>query len=342
MALNGLDKADLWESDDRGAVHCLLCAHGCKIPEGATGRCQVRENHGGMLYTRAFQGLCSAGADPIEKKPLFHFLPGTQTFSIASLGCNFRCEFCQNWQISQACVGERPEGHRAHPEAIVQAAFDSRCKSLAYTYTEPTVFMELCAECGKLARARGLKNVFVSNGFMTREAIEYAVPWLDAINIDLKAFDPAFYHDACHADLQAVLASIEMIARETSLWMEITTLVIPGRNDDEDQLRRLVEFLVTKAGPDVPWHVSRFHPQYQWSDVACTPRETLEKAVEIGRAGGLNYVYMGNLPGVDSESTRCPQCDTRLIHRQGYRIAENHLKQGQCPTCAYAVPVIEA
>jgi len=338
MVSNGLDKADLWESDDQGVVHCLLCAHGCKIREGATGLCQVRENHQGVLYTRAFEGLCSAGADPIEKKPLFHFLPGTQTFSIASLGCNLRCEFCQNWQISQACVSDRPEGHRAHPEAIVQAALDSRCESLAYTYTEPTVFMELCAKCGKLARARGLKNVFVSNGFMTREAIEYAVPWLDAINIDLKAFDPMFYRAACHADLQAVLASIEMIARETSLWMEITTLVIPGRNDDEDQLRRLVEFLVTKAGPDVPWHVSRFHPQYQWSDVSCTPRDTLEKAVEIGRAGGLNYVYMGNLPGVDSESTRCPQCDTRLIHRQGYRIVANHLKQGQCPTCALQVP----
>ncbi|MCP4455099.1 MAG: AmmeMemoRadiSam system radical SAM enzyme [Planctomycetes bacterium] len=342
MALNGLDRADLWESDAEGAVHCLLCSHGCRIPAGRVGLCHVRENREGVLYTRAFQRLCSAGADPIEKKPLFHFLPGTQTLSIASLGCNFKCEFCQNWQISQACVSDVPEGHRADPEAIVQAALDQGCKSLAYTYTEPTVFMELCAACGTLARTRGLKNVFVSNGFMTRKAIEYAMPWLDGINIDLKAFDPAFYSSACRANLEGVLASIEMIARETDLWMEITTLVIPGQNDDEDQLKRLVEFLVNKAGPDRPWHVSRFHPQYRWSDVSCTSQQTLEKAVEIGKAGGLNYVYMGNLTGVDSESTRCPQCDTLLIQRQGYRILANHLKQGQCPTCALQVPGILA
>jgi pyruvate formate lyase activating enzyme len=340
MALEGLDRADLWESDSKGAVRCLLCAHGCRIPAGAAGFCQVRENHEGVLYTRAFHGLCSAGADPIEKKPLFHFLPGTQTFSIASLGCNFRCGFCQNWQISQACVGDERQGHRADPEAIVQAAIDQGCESLAYTYTEPTVFMELCAACGKLARARGLKNVFVSNGFMTRDAVEYALPWLDAINIDLKAFDPAFYRGACRANLEAVLASIEMIAQETELWMEVTTLVIPGQNDDEDQLRRLADFLVTKAGAQVPWHVSRFHPQYQWLDASCTPQHTLEKAAKIGRAAGLEYVYLGNVPGGDSESTRCPKCDTLLIQRRGYRILANHLEQGCCPTCGLQVPGI--
>ncbi len=342
MASNGLDRADLWESDSEGAVHCLLCSHACKIRAGAAGLCRVRENHEGVLYTRAFHGLCAAGADPIEKKPLFHFMPGSQTFSIASLGCNFKCEFCQNWQISQAHVSAGHDGHRADPEAIVQAALDQGCQSLAYTYTEPAVFMELCAACGKLARARGLKNVCVSNGFMTRKAIEYAIPWLDGINVDLKAFDPVFYRSACGATLEGVLASIEMIAQETPLWMEVTTLVIPGQNDDEDQLKRLVEFLVTKAGPNVPWHVSRFHPQYHWSDASCTPQQTLEKAVDIGKTGGLNYVYVGNLPGADSESTRCPQCNARLIHRQGYRVVANHLKHGQCPTCSYPVPVIEA
>lgn len=338
MGPNGLDRAELWESEDGAAVRCQLCAHACRIQEGGTGLCQVRENREGVLYTRAFQGLCSAGADPIEKKPLFHFLPDTRTFSIASQGCNFRCGFCQNWQISQPDVRDRREGHSADPESLVQAALDHGCESMAYTYTEPTVFMELCAACARLARARGLKNVFVSNGYMTRSAIEYASPWLDAINIDLKSFDPAFYESVCRADLTAVLTSIETIARETPIWMEITTLIIPGHNDDEDQLRRLVEFLVTRAGPDVPWHVSRFYPQYQWQDTPCTPQETLEKAVEIGRAGGLNYVYVGNLPGVDSESTRCPQCQTLLIHRQGYRIVANHLKQGQCPACALQLP----
>jgi len=340
MALNGLDKAVLWELETNGKIHCLLCAHGCRISERGAGLCQLRENHGGVLYTRAFHGLCSAGADPIEKKPLFHFLPGTDTFSIACLGCNFKCDFCQNWQISQACVGEKGHAQRADPEAIVQMALDQGCESLAYTYTEPTVFMELCAQCATLGRARGLKNVFVSNGFMTREAIEYAIPWLDAINIDLKSFDPGFYRERCKADLDAVLATIERVAQEPSIWMEITTLVIPGQNDEKDQLKRLVEFLVTKAGPNVPWHVSRFFPQYQCLDVPPTPMETLEAAYEIGRAGGLNYVYLGNVQKVNSESTLCPRCDTLLIQRQGYSIVANHVQQGQCPTCGHQVPGI--
>ncbi|MCF7975988.1 MAG: AmmeMemoRadiSam system radical SAM enzyme [Phycisphaerae bacterium] len=340
MVLDGLDKAVLWEPDNNGAVHCLLCAHGCRIQKGHTGVCYVRENHQGVLYTRAFHGLCAAGADPIEKKPLFHFLPGTRTFSIACLGCNFKCGFCQNWQISQSRVSEQSSRHGADPEAIVQSALDQGCESLAYTYTEPTVFMELCAECGKLAKAGGLKNVFVSNGYMTPKAIDDASTWLDAINIDLKAFDPAFYRQQCRADLKAVLATIERVAHDTDIWMEITTLVIPGQNDDEDQLRRLVDFLVTKAGPDVPWHVSRFHPQYQCLDVPATPMETLEKAYEIGRAGGLNYVYLGNVPGANSESTWCPECDSLLIKRRGYRIMENRVKQGQCPDCGARVPGI--
>jgi pyruvate formate lyase activating enzyme len=340
MVLNGLDKAILWEPDDNGAVHCLLCAHGCRIQEENSGICQLRENHRQILYTRAFHGLCAAGADPIEKKPLFHFLPGTRTFSIACRGCNFKCSFCQNWQISQACVTKAHQGERADPGAIVQAALDQGCESLAYTYTEPTVFMELCAQCASLARARGLKNVFVSNGYMTPEAVDYASTWLDAINIDLKSFDPAFYRQQCKADLKAVLATIERVAQATEIWMEITTLVIPGQNDDEDQLRRLVDFLVTRAGPDVPWHVSRFHPQYRCLDVPATPVETLEKAYEIGRAGGLNYVYLGNVPGEDSESTRCAQCHAMLIRRQGYRITANRLNEGQCPDCGRRVPGI--
>ncbi len=343
MSNQGLDKAALWEA--KGAeqtVQCLLCAHRCRIPEGGAGICGVRENQGGVLYTRAFHGLCSAGADPIEKKPLFHFMPGSRTFSIACMGCNFKCGFCQNWQISQTRAGYEKKGHRADPEAIVQTALDQGCASLAYTYTEPTVFMELCGECGTLARTAGLKNVFVSNGAMTREAIDYAKPWLDAINIDLKAFDPAFYRNVCKANLDAVLASIERIANETDIWMEITTLLIPGQNDDKEQLKRLVEFLVTKAGPDVPWHVSRFFPQYQWLNLPPTPMDTLEEACEIGRAGGLNYVYLGNVRGKSFESTECPGCGAMLIERQGYRIISNRVEQGQCSDCGLRVPGIHA
>jgi pyruvate formate lyase activating enzyme len=337
LAPNGM-KAVLWDSAPDLKVQCKLCAHRCLIADGKTGRCCVRKNVEGILYSLSYGKICAANADPIEKKPLFHFLPGSQSFSVATEGCNLRCEFCQNWQISQAPVEQgHLHGQRVDLRDIVHTAIESQCQSIAYTYTEPTVFMELCAECGRLAKSKGIANVFVSNGYQTRKAIDFAKEWLDGINVDLKAFDPAYYRTLCHAELQPVLDTIEYIARDTDIWLEITTLVIPGQNDAEDQLKQLADFLVTKAGPDVPWHVSRFHPQYKFQSAEPTPIAILERAYEIGKQAGLNYVYLGNVPGSQTESTFCPQCNKLLIERIGYTIRANHLQQGCCPDCSTRV-----
>jgi pyruvate formate lyase activating enzyme len=312
------------------------------IGDGKLGRCCVRKNIDGVLYSLNYYKVCSANPDPIEKKPLFHFQPGTRSFSIAAMGCNFRCDFCQNWQISQAALDNgQIDGQAITPEQIVSAAVRSGCKSIAYTYTEPTVFMELCNDCGCLAKEKGLLNVFVSNGFMTREAIDFAGDWLDGINVDLKAFSEDYYSRLCKARLQPVLDTIKYIAKETKIWMEITTLLVPGENDSDDELKKLADWLVTNAGPDVPWHISRFYPQYQMDDAAPTPVKTLERAYEIGKQAGLHYVYLGNVPGAKSENTFCYKCGRMLIERVGYHIAANHLKNSCCPDCGERITGFE-
>ena len=248
-----LKQAVLWEASEGKKVRCKLCNWRCLIDEDKLGRCCVRKNIDGVLYSLSYDKVCSANPDPIEKKPLFHFQPGTSSFSIATMGCNFRCEFCQNWQISQAAIEDgRIDGQAISPDKIVQAAVGYDCASIAYTYTEPTIFMELCNDCGRLAKERGLTNVFVSNGFMTREAIDFAAEWLGGINVDLKSFSEDYYKRLCKARLQPVLDTISYIAKETNIWLEITTLLVPGENDSDDELKRLVGFIVNKAGADVP------------------------------------------------------------------------------------------
>ncbi|MHC4344940.1 MAG: AmmeMemoRadiSam system radical SAM enzyme [Planctomycetota bacterium] len=334
MSKDNLKRAVLWDSQDDKKVRCKLCAHRCVIADGRLGRCCVRQNISGTLYSLTYNKVCSANPDPIEKKPLFHFQPGTSSFSVATMGCNFRCEFCQNWQISQAAIEDgRIDGQAISPEQIVAAAVRSGCSSIAYTYTEPTVFMELCADSGRLAKEHGLTNVFVSNGFMTREVIDFAAEWLDGINIDLKAFSEDYYKRLCKARLQPVLDTIKYIAKETHIWLEITTLLVPGQNDSEDELKKLAEFIVTEAGADVPWHISRFHPQYKYLDSVPTPTSSLEHAEQIGKEAGLHYVYLGNVPGSKSETTFCYNCGRMLIERFGYRIAANHIKDSCCPDC---------
>jgi len=336
-------RAVLWELEgEEGKVRCKLCNRRCSIGEGKTGSCFVRKNIGGELYSLNYDKVCAANADPIEKKPLFHFQPGSRSFSVACVGCNFRCEFCQNWHISQAGIEEgRLEGQAISPEQIVTSAVRGRCRSIAYTYTEPTIFMELCGDCGRLAKEQGLANVFVSNGYETKEAIDFAKDWLDGINVDLKAFNEDYYKRLCKARLGPVLDTIRYIAKETDIWMEITTLIVPGENDSDDELKGLAEFIANEAGVDVPWHISRFHPQYKYLDSVPTPVEMLERAEAIGTAAGLRYVYLGNVPGSKSESTFCYSCGNMLIQRVGYQIAGNNVEDGKCAECGVEIAGFE-
>ncbi|OHB56470.1 MAG: AmmeMemoRadiSam system radical SAM enzyme [Planctomycetes bacterium RBG_13_44_8b] len=329
-----LKRAVLWDAAEGKKVSCKLCAHRCVIGEGKLGRCCVRKNIDGVLYSLNYDKVCSANPDPIEKKPLYHFQPGSSSFSIATMGCNFRCEFCQNWQISQVVVEDgQIDGQAISADKIVAAAVRSGCKSIAYTYTEPTVFMELCNDCGRLAKEKGLSNVFVSNGYQTIEAIDFTRDWLDGINVDLKAFSEDYYKRLCKAHLQPVLDTLKYIAKETKIWLEITTLLVPGENDSDDELKKLAEFIVNEVGADVPWHISRFHPQYKYSDSAPTSVKALERAEQIGKEAGLHYVYLGNVPGSKSENTFCYSCGSVLIERIGYQILANRITNSCCPDC---------
>ena len=337
-----LKEAVLWEPAEGGKAQCRLCNCRCLMEDGKAGRCAVRKNVGGTLYSLNYHKVCSANPDPIEKKPLFHFQPGSRSFSIAAMGCNFRCEFCQNWQVSQAAIDTgQISGQPIPPERIVEAAVRDGCASIAYTYTEPTIFMELCNDCGRLGKERGLANVFVSNGFMTIEAIDFAADWLNGINVDLKAFTEDYYKRLCKARLQPVLDTISYIANQTDIWLEITTLLVPDENDSDDELKQLADFIVTSAGADVPWHISRFHPQYKYMDSTPTPVDSLERAYEIGRAAGLRYVYLGNVPGSKSESTFCYNCGRMLIERVGYRIIANNIDNSKCPDCGAEIAGFE-
>lgn len=326
--------AVLWDKKDDDKVACKLCNFRCIIGEGKVGHCVVRKNIGGTLYSLNYHKVCAANPDPIEKKPLFHFFPSTSSYSISTPGCNFRCDFCQNWQISQMALeyGEI-EGSDLPPERIVENAKLNRCDSIAYTYTEPTIFMELCADCGKLAKEAGLKNVFVSNGYMTHEAVDFASEWLDAINIDLKSFSDDYYKNICKARLAPVLDTIKYIAKNTGIWMELTTLVVPGGNDSDEELKAIADFIVENAGPDTPWHVSRFFPMYKMDSQKPTPVETLERACQIGKQAGLRYIYTGNLPSADNESTLCYNCGETLIRRIGYTVKEINMEDNACPNC---------
>lgn len=313
-------------------VRCKLCAHRCTIKPHRVGICGVRRNEEGTLYTTVYGKAVAVHVDPIEKKPLYHFLPGSASFSIATIGCNFRCLFCQNADISQASKGGG-WGYPVRdfpPEEVVAEAKRYKCASIAYTYTEPTIFFEYAYDTALLAQKEGIKNIFVTNGYMTKEALEAIEPYLDAANVDLKSFNPQFYRRIVGARLEPVLETIEMM-HEMGVWVEVTTLIIPGQNDGEEELRGIARFM---AGIDVemPWHISRFVPHYKMRSTPFTPVETIHRAAEIGHEEGLHYVYAGNVPGDPHENSYCPHCGQMVIRRLGYH-THSELKGRACPSC---------
>jgi pyruvate formate lyase activating enzyme len=331
-----MKEARFYEKHDELNVRCYLCAHGCTIHAGRRGLCAVRENRQGVLYSLVYGKVISLNIDPIEKKPFFHFLPGSTSMSIATVGCNFRCRHCQNFEISQYPREESGiPGNELTPEDIVSAAEKAGCRSISYTYTEPTVYFEFAYDCARIAKKRGIKNVFVSNGYTSTEAAREIAPYLDANEIDLKG-DDRFYRDLCGARLQPVLDTI-ILMKELGVWVEITTLLIPGKNDSREVLTEMIQF-IRSLDESTPWHVSRFYPTYKLLDVPQTPVETLTRARDLGMSMGLKYVYVGNVPGDSGESTSCPRCGRTVVERTGYRIIRNRIAGGKCPDCGVTIP----
>ncbi len=341
MARQDVQPAMHWEKLEESRVHCYLCPWHCRIEPGDLGRCRVRQNIDGELFSLNYHHVIATNVDPIEKKPLFHFMPGSMSFSIACPGCNLQCDFCQNWQISQMPRDKgRIDGQPAGPQTIVAYADRAGCRSISYTYTEPTIYYELAYDTSRIAHDEGLKNCFVSNGYITVKALEAIEPWLDAINVDLKGFTEKFYRDRCGGHLKPVLESLRWLAR-SRIWLEVTTLVIPGQNDSDQELRDIAGFIAGELGPQVPWHVSRYRPEYQYDQSPPTPMETIENAIAIGKDAGLRYVYGGNTLGHASESTYCPNCGEKVIDRIGFSVRQKRTRDGQCHACGTAIDGVE-
>jgi len=329
-------EAMLYEKLSDGRVRCNLCGHRCVVADGKRGICQVRENRSGTLYTLVYGRAIAQHVEPIEKKPLLHFRPGSTAYSMATPGCNFRCRWCQNWEISQA-PRERHliMGQDASPRQIVEAAQRAGCRSIAYTYTEPTVFFEYTYDTARLAHGAGLANLYITNGYMTKEMLAAFAPYLDAANVDLKAFRDATYRRYVGARLQPVLDILTRL-KSLGIWLEVTTLVIPGLNDDPSELRDAAQFVARDLGPDTPWHISRFFPAYEMTDVHPTPLDSLRRTREIGLQNGLRYVYCGNEAG--EINTFCHACGRLLIRRSGFAVLENNVRPGnRCPDCGTVV-----
>ncbi|MFH1510356.1 MAG: AmmeMemoRadiSam system radical SAM enzyme, partial [Candidatus Woesearchaeota archaeon] len=308
---------------------CRLCPHNCMIAEGSRGICGVRENQKGTLYALTYGKPVATAVDPIEKKPLYHFLPGTQSYSIACVGCNMKCSFCQNSDISQMPKEGRIIGTNLAPEEVVTEAIQNSCQSISYTYTEPTVFFEYCYDIARIARQKRLKNVFVTNGFITTEAIGAIAPYLDAANIDLKSFTESYYKKLCGARLKPVLEAIREY-HQKGVHIEITTLVVPGHNDKESELKKMAKFIAS-IDKKIPWHISRFYPRHKMQGTTPTPEAILHKARQIGKEEGLCYVYLGNTE--EDENTYCHNCEKLLIRRKGYHVIENNLDDNKCKYC---------
>lgn len=334
-AATGLTEARYYEKLANRKIRCMLCPRQCVIDDLERGYCGVRENRSGVYYSLVYGQVASAHIDPVEKKPFFHFLPGRDAFSLATVGCNVLCKFCQNWELSQS----RPEQASftaMTPAQIAQMAKNKNCAMIAYTYNEPVVFTEYMMDIAAQAGTLGIKNVMVSNGFIQKQPMLDLCKVLHGVKIDLKAFTERFYKELVSGQLRPVLDTLVLL-RKQNMWMEIVYLVIPGQNDDPKELADMCQWIVAELGADVPVHFTRFHPQYRLANLPPTPLATLSKAREIGLTGGLRYVYTGNIPGDEGENTYCPQCKKMVIRRFGFSILENRMKQNRCPDCRTAI-----
>ena len=329
-----LREAQFYEKLDDRAVRCTLCPNRCWLPEGVTGLCRVRQNIDGTLYSLVYNKPVSVNIDPIEKKPLYHFYPGTNILSLATVGCNLRCNFCQNWTISQSSPGD-VQSYFVTPEEIIELAQEYKCKSIAFTYTEPTVFYEYMIDIAKCAHENDIKTVWVTCGYINEEPLRKLIPYLDAANIDLKGFSEDFYSTYTTGTLEPVLRTIE-ICKEEGLYFEITNLVIPNANDDPEMIRDMCIWLKENIGTEYPLHFSRFSPQFKLTNRPPTPVKTLEKAYEIAKDVGLEYVYIGNVVTA-SEDTFCPNCGKKIIDRYGFSVQEIHITDGKCGFCGYEI-----
>jgi len=332
-----MKEAYLYEKLEDQKVRCYLCNHRCLIKNGLMGICGVRENRGGTLFSLVYGQVIARHVDPIEKKPLFHFLPGSSSYSIATEGCNFKCLFCQNADISQVPHDRKQVlGETMMPESVLEEARRSGSATISYTYTEPTIFFEFALDIARPASSYGLRNIFVSNGYMTEECLKEIYPDLHGANIDLKGFSNKYYKEVCGAKLEPVLKTLELM-RTMGVWVEVTTLLVPGLNDSKEELEQLAKFLA-HLDPDIPWHISRFHPTYRLTNVRPTPPESIRKAKDIGYEAGLKYVYTGNLPGDEGEKTFCHQCKELLIDRYGFYVRKNVIANSRCPKCNAEIP----
>lgn len=315
-------------------VRCDLCPRQCQVPDGRRGHCRVRENRGGKYYALSYGLPVTANLDPIEKKPFMHVYPGTKAFSIATAGCNINCKFCQNWEISQ----KNPEDFKVpftSPETIAKAAAAAQAKTIAYTYSEPTVFSEYVIDCAKAGKALGIESIMITNGFIAAKAQEEVLPVLKAIKVDLKSFSKDFYRDVCNGALEPVLESLKRISK-SGVWLEIVVLLIPTLNDDADDLKRMTAWIVKELGPDVPVIFTAYHPAYKITNIPPTPGETLEKARAIAHEQGCHYSYGGNIPGMKAANTYCPSCRNLVVERYGYKILKS--TNGKCDKCGAVIP----
>jgi len=334
MYNNSMKEVLLYKKLSGNKTQCHTCAHFCVLAPGERGKCGVRENIDGKLYALNYRKAIAINIDPIEKKPFYHFLPGSQSLSIATVGCNYFCLNCQNYDISQGFKGAKEiPGEDVSPERVVEMAIENNLPSISYTYVEPTIFLEYALDIMKLVKKAGLKNNFVSNGFMSEESAKLVIPYLDANNIDIKGFSEEFYQKVCGGRLQPVLDTAKLM-KKSGVWVEITTLVIPTLSDSEEMFRGIAKWIYENLGPETPWHVSQFCGAISWKlqHIPDTPVETLEKAWKIGKEVGLKYVYIGNIPGHQAENTYCPKCGTLAINRVNYMI-HRYDKGGKCPKC---------